>query len=373
MTYYLIAGEASGDLHGSNLMKVLQQEDPQAQFRFWGGDLMSEIGGQPVKHYKETAVMGFWEVLKNLRKLKGFIDFCKRDVEQTKPDALILIDYAGFNLKIAAFAKSIGIPVHFYIAPKVWAWNEKRVEKLRQYVDYLYVIFPFEKPFFEDKHHLPVHYVGNPLQDVIMHYSPVDIEHFKSQHHLDDKPIITLMPGSRQQEIAHMLPLMSQMADVFTDYQFVIAGAPNKTYDYYKPYIKADNIGFVSNQSYDLLSVSHAALVTSGTATLETALFKVPQVVCYHTSSISYWIAKTLVKDLKYISLVNLVLDFPAVTELIQHDFNFERLKKELQSILSEGKRTNIFENYLILEDKLGGKGASVQVAKHVVKTLKSA
>ncbi len=370
MTYYLIAGEASGDLHGSNLMKAIRQEDPQAQFRFWGGDLMAEIGGEPVKHYKETAVMGFWEVLKNLRKLKGFIDFCKKDIQAHRPDALILIDYAGFNLKIAAFAKNIGIPVHFYIAPKVWAWNEKRVEKLRKYVDHLYVIFPFEKDFFEHKHNLSVHYVGNPLQDVIIDHPPVDEKDFRKEYGLGFKPIIALLPGSRHQEIAHMLPLMSSMADEFPNYKFVIAGAPNKTFDFYKPYLKADNISFVANRTYDLLGDSHAALVTSGTATLETALFKVPQVVCYHTSNLSYWIAKAVVRNLKYISLVNLVLDKPAVTELIQHDFNAQRLKKELQLILSVDHRAKMYEDYYELEERLGGEGASALVAQHVVKTL---
>ena len=370
MTYYLIAGEASGDLHGSNLMKAILDQDPEAKFRFWGGDLMSEIGGKPVKHYKETAVMGFLEVLKNAKKLKGFINFCKKDIEATQPDALILIDYAGFNLKIAAFAKSIGIPVHFYIAPKVWAWNEKRVEKLRRFVDHLYVIFPFEKDFFENKHNLPVHYVGNPLQDVIMNYPPVNESEFRKTYGLDFRPIIALLPGSRHQEIAHMLPLMSKMTKEFPNYQFVIAGAPNKTLDYYKPFIKSESLGFVNNKTYDLLSESHAALVTSGTATLETALFKVPQVVCYHSSRISYNIAKFLVKDLKYISLVNLVLDKPAVTELIQNDFNYKRLKHELQQILTPEHRHKMYEDYFELEEKLGGKGASQQVAEIIIKSL---
>ena len=370
MTYYLIAGEASGDLHGSNLMKAILDQDPEAKFRFWGGDLMAVYGGKPIKHIKETAVMGFWEVLKNAGKLKGFIDFCKKDIKNTQPDALILIDYAGFNLKIAAFAKSIGIPVHFYIAPKVWAWNEKRVEKLRKYVDHLYVIFPFEKDFFEHKHNLPVHYVGNPLQDVIMNFPPVNDGEFRKKHRLDFKPIITLLPGSRHQEISHMLPLMSKMEAEFPNYQFVIAGAPHKTYDYYQPFIKSQSIGFVENETYNLLSESHAALVTSGTATLETALFKVPQVVCYHSSVISYHIAKILVKDLKYISLVNLVLDKPAVTELIQNDFNYKRLKHELQQILTPEHRHKMYEDYFELEEKLGGKGASQQVAEIIIKSL---
>jgi lipid-A-disaccharide synthase len=366
MKYYLIAGEASGDLHASNLMTALLQVDKNAQFRFWGGDLMQEVGGTQVKHYKEMSFMGFWEVIKNLKTLTGFIKICKTDIENYRPDAVILIDYAGFNLRIAAFAKSIGIPTHFYIAPKVWAWNEKRVIKLKKYVDHLYVIFPFEKPFFENKHQYPVHFVGNPLQDVISNRKLIDEATFRKNHELGDKPIIALLPGSRTQEILHMLPLMLKMSTHFKDYQWVIAGAPNRDFEFYKPFLLDYKVGFVPNQTYDLLSISSAALVTSGTATLETALFKVPQVVCYHSSMLSYRIAKYLVKDLKYISLVNLVMDAPVVTELIQSDFNDILLQKELHKILETETRAKMFENYRLLEEKLGGSGASQNVA-HII------
>lgn len=370
MKYYLIAGEASGDLHASNLMKALLQVDKNAQFRFWGGDLMKQVGGTEVKHYKDMSFMGFWEVLKNLKTLTGFIKICKADIQSYQPDAVILIDYAGFNLRIAAFSKSIGIPTHFYIAPKVWAWNEKRVIKLKKYVDHLYVIFPFEKPFFENKHQYPVHFVGNPLQDVISNRKTIDEKEFRKKYSLNDKPIIALLPGSRTQEILHMLPLMLQMSTHFKDYQWVIAGAPNRNYEFYKPFINNLPVGFVPNQTYDVLSLSYAALVTSGTATLETALFKVPQVVCYHSSFVSYHIAKYLVKDLKYISLVNLVMDAPVVTELIQGDFNETRLHTELNEILQAPRREKMFEDYRELEEKLGGSGASYNVANIIWKSL---
>jgi lipid-A-disaccharide synthase len=362
--YYLIAGEASGDLHASNLMKSLKSKDSNAEFRFWGGDLMQAQGGTMVKHYKELAFMGFWEVLKNIRTLTGFIKECKTDISLYKPDALILVDYAGFNLRMAEFGKSKGIPTHFYIAPKLWAWNEKRVEKLKRFVDHLYVIFPFEKPFFEEKHQYPVHFVGNPLQDVIANRKPIDENKFRLEYQLDDKPIIALLPGSRTQEIKHMLPLMLEISESFPDYQFVIAGAPKRDFDFYKEFITQKNIGFVSNKTYDLLSLSYAALVTSGTATLETALFKVPQVVCYKSSFASYQIAKFLVKDLKYISLVNLVMDAPVVTELIQSDFNKKRLQAELSRILNAENRKKIFDDYRELEETLGGEGASKNVAE---------
>lgn len=364
MKYYLIAGEASGDLHASNLMKALKTKDPNAQFRFWGGDLMQAVGGEQVMHYQKLAFMGFWEVFKNLFTLSQFIKKCKQDIASYQPDVLILVDYSGFNLRIAPFAKNLDIPVHFYIAPKVWAWNEKRVEKLKKFVDELYVIFPFEKDFFEKKHNYPVHYVGNPLQDVIADRKPIEEKAFRKKFQLGEKPIIALLPGSRTQEIKHMLPLMTEMAEQFSDYQFIIAGAPKRDADFYTAISKNTSIGFVPNQTYDLLSISYAALVTSGTATLETALFKVPQVVCYKSSSVSYFIAKNLVKDLKYISLVNLVMDAPVVTELIQQQFNKVLLTKELTAILGEPNRVRIFEDYLALEEKLGGKGASENVAR---------
>ncbi len=367
MKYYLIAGEASGDLHASNLMKAIKTKDSDAQFRFWGGDLMQKVGGTQVIHYQKLAFMGFWEVFKNLFTLSQYIKKCKQDIASYQPDVLILIDYSGFNLRIAPFAKELKIPVHFYIAPKVWAWNEKRVEKLKKYVDKLYVIFPFEKEFFEKKHKYPVHYVGNPLQDVIAGRKPIREKDFRQEYLLGEKPIIALLPGSRSQEIKHILPLMVALSKEFSNYQFVVAGAPNRDKDFYKRYLNNTSVCFVPNKTYDLLSLSYAALVTSGTATLETALFKIPQVVCYKSSAISYFIAKTLVKDLKYISLVNLVMDAPIVTELIQYDFNKKQVTQELHKILEDANRTRIFEDYLSLEEKLGGKGASENVADLII------
>ncbi len=371
MKYYLIAGEASGDLHASNLMKSLKAKDLNAIFRFWGGDLMQEVGGTLVTHYQKLAFMGFWEVVKNINTLSRYIKACKKDIATFKPDVLILVDYAGFNLRIAPFAKEIGIPTHFYIAPKVWAWNEKRVQKLKKYIDELYVIFPFEKDFFEKKHHYPVHYVGNPLQDVISGRPPTNEKKFREKYQLGDKPIIALLPGSRTQEIKKILPLMVQMIAHFSDYKFVIGGAPNKNKKFYDNVLNNDEVAFVSNETYDLLSVSYAALVASGTATLETALFKIPQVVCYKTSRISYEIGRRLVlKNLKYFSLVNLIADAPLVTELLQGEFNSTRLKKELQTILDPNKRTEIFESYLELEAQLGGKGASDNVAEIIIEKI---
>jgi len=314
--------------------------------------------------------MGFLEVLKNINTLSKYIKQCKQDLANYKPDVLILVDYSGFNLRIAPFAKELGIPVHYYIAPKVWAWNEKRVKKLKRYIDELYVIFPFEKEYFEKKHNYPVHYVGNPLQDEIADRKPIAEKNFREKYKIGDKPIIALLPGSRSQEIKHMLPLMIEMSEVFSDYKFVIAGAPNKKLSYYINYIDKTKVAFVPNKTHDLLSLSYAALVTSGTATLETALFKIPQVVCYKTSAITYSIGKLLVKNIKYISLVNLVMDAPVVTELIQKDYTKNRLQKELTKILDSENRTLIFESYLTLEEKLGGNGASKNVAEIIVKTL---
>jgi len=373
MKYYLIVGEASGDLHASNLMKSLRDKDPEATFRFWGGDLMQSVGGTMVTHYKELAFMGFLEVLKNLSTLSKYIKTCKNDIKQYKPDVVILVDYSGFNLRIAPFTKDLGIPTHFYIAPKVWAWNEKRVKKLKKYIDELYVIFPFEKDYFEKKHHYPVHYVGNPLQDIISKRPPTDEKTFRKTYHLGEKPIIALLPGSRTQEIKKMLPLMVEMSHLFTEYKFVIAGAANREKEFYDTITKTDTVSFIPNKTYDLLSVSYAALVTSGTATLETALFKIPQVVCYKTSAVSYHIATNLVlKDLKYISLVNLVADAPLVTELIQNDFNKAQLSAALKDILNTKNRVKIFENYLALEEKLGGEGASNLVAKIILEKISS-
>ncbi|OAB79804.1 lipid-A-disaccharide synthase [Cochleicola gelatinilyticus] len=370
MKYYLIAGEASGDLHGANLMKALKRQDAKANFRYWGGDLMEQQGGTQVKHYRDLAFMGFVEVLFNLRTILKNISICKKDIESFQPDVIIFIDYPGFNLRIAEWAKKEGFKTHYYISPQIWAWKENRIKKIKRDVDSMYVILPFEKEFYENKHDFPVHFVGHPLLDEISNREQVDPTTFKEKHGLDERPIIALLPGSRKQEISKMLEVMLSVVEDFSDYQFVIAGAPSQEADFYAPFIKKQNVHLLLNKTYDLLSVSFAALVTSGTATLETGLFKVPQVVCYKGSRISYEIAKRVI-NLKYISLVNLILDKEVVTELIQTDFNKKRLKKELKNILDPYQRATLFLDYYDLENKLGGKGASEKTATLIVEALK--
>lgn len=369
MKYYIIAGEASGDLHASNLMKALKKRDAKADFRFWGGDLMQSVDGTLVKHYKDLAFMGFLEVLLNLRTITKNLDFCKKDLLKYKPDALILVDYPGFNMRIAKFAKAHYIKVHYYISPQIWAWKENRIKSIKRDVDEMYVILPFEKDFYEKKHQYKVHFVGHPLLDAIANRTPTKIKVFRKEHNLGDKPIIALLPGSRKQEIKKMLHVMLSLATDFNDYQFVIAGAPGLEASFYKSFTTAKNISFLTNKTYDLLSIATAALVTSGTATLETALFKVPEIVCYKGSWASYQIGKRVV-NLDYISLVNLILNKEAVTELIQNDFNKNRLKKELKSILDPAKREQIYTDYYELEQKLGGTGASDNTAKLIIGQL---
>lgn len=367
MKYYIISGEASGDLHASNLMKSLLVEDKHADFRFWGGDLMKEVGGTLVKHYRDLAFMGFAEVIMNLRTILNNIKFCKKDLLAYAPDVLILVDYPGFNLRIAEFAKKNGITVHYYISPQIWAWKENRISKIKRDVDHMYVILPFEKTFYEDKHNYPVNFVGHPLLDAIAHRKAVDPVEFAKENGLNDKPIVALLPGSRKQEITKMLSVMLRMAPKFPDHQFVIAGAPSQDRSFYQSFLGKENIAIVENKTYDLLSVSTAALVTSGTATLETALFKIPEVVCYKGNEISYQIGKRLV-NVKYISLVNLILDKEVVTELIQDQFNESNLENELFKILDHKEREQLFDYYYQLEQALGGKGASEKTAKLIIK-----
>ncbi len=366
MKYYIIAGEASGDLHGSNLMKALMEKDLAAEIKFWGGDLMQQVGGTLVKHYRELAFMGFAEVLLNLSEIFKNINLCKRDLLSFKPDVLILIDYPGFNMRIAEFAKKEGIKVHYYISPQIWAWKENRIKIIKRDVDEMYVILPFEKDFYEKKHNFPVHFVGHPLIDAISHRKQVDENTFREAHQLSKKPIVAILPGSRKQEIKKMLSVMLNIVDKFPDFQFVIAGAPGQDFEFYQQFITKDNVKFVPNKTYDLLSVSYAAIVTSGTATLETALFKIPQIVCYKTSKVSYQIGKRLVK-LKFISLVNLIMDKEVVKELIQDDFNEKNLEKELHKIIDGYQRALMFMDYYDLEKKLGGKGASNKVAALII------
>ena len=369
MKYYIIAGEASGDLHGANLMKALKVEDPQAQFRFWGGDLMQAVSNNLVKHYRDLAFMGFAEVILNLKTIFRNLSFCKEDIKTYQPDAIIFIDYPGFNLRIAQWAKAEGFKTHYYISPQIWAWKENRIKAIKRDIDQMYVILPFEKTFYEDKHQFPVHFVGHPLIDAIQDRPNVDESKFKEAHKLTNQPIIALLPGSRKQEIKKMLSVMLSITENFKDYQFVIAGAPGQTDDFYATYLKNKQVGFVSNKTYDLLSVSYAALVTSGTATLETALFKVPEVVCYKGNWLSYQIGKRLV-NLEYISLVNLIMNKKVVTELIQNNFNKKQLTTELHAILNTERRTQMFLNYFELEQQLGGKGASSKTAQLIVNSL---
>lgn len=369
MKYYLIAGEASGDLHGANLMRALQQIDPEAEFRFWGGDRMESVGGKLIKHYRDLAFMGFWEVVTNLRTILRNIDFCKRDIIQFQPDAIIFIDYPGFNMRIAKWAKQRGIPTYYYISPQIWAWKENRIKAIKRDVDSMYVILPFEKDFYEEKHQYPVHFVGHPLLDAIAARKEVSEEVFKRENGLDERPIIALLPGSRKQEIAKMLSVMLSVVGSYHQYQFVIAGAPSLGYDFYKQFIKEENVHFVSGKTYDLLSHSYAALVTSGTATLETALFRVPEVVCYRGNWISYQIAKRVI-SLKYISLVNLIMDAPVVTELIQGDLNTRNLKTELNKLLNPDYREKLLINYEALREKLGNEGASDRTARAIFSSL---
>lgn len=369
MKYYIIAGEASGDLHASNLIKQLKIKDPNAEIRAWGGDLMQKAGANVVKHYRDLAFMGFLEVVLNIRTIFKNIAFCKQDIQNFAPDALIFVDYPGFNMRIARWAKENGIPTHYYISPQIWAWKEGRIKAIKRDVDQMYVILPFEKDFYEEKHNFPVHFVGHPLLDAVNNYSTPDEAVFRKKHGLTNQPIIALLPGSRKQEISKMLKIMLKMTTDFSDYQFVIAGAPSQENEFYKEIIRDKKVAFVSNQTYDLLSLSHAALVTSGTATLETALFNVPEVVCYRGSSISYLIAKQIVK-LDYISLVNLIMNKEVVTELIQGEFNVQRLKTELSAIIEGEKRTEMLRNYETLKKLLGGSGASENTADLIVNSL---
>ncbi len=366
MRYYLVAGEASGDLHGANLMKALKIQDPDAEFRFYGGDKMKAEGGVLKKHYAEMAFMGFTEVLLNLRTILKNMKACKADVLAYNPDTLILIDFPGFNLKIAEFAKENGISVCYYISPKVWAWNQKRVLKIKRIVDKLFCILPFEVDFYKGWG-MEVDYVGNPLLDAIAQFTP-DVS-FKKTYGLADK-IIALLPGSRKQEIERLLPDMLSITARFPDYQFVVAAAPNFDESYYKQFISTENVILVFERTYDLLNVATAAIVASGTATLETALFHIPQVVVYRGGAISVAIARMLVK-IRFISLVNLIMDRKVVTELIQEDCNSRKISDELNLILSGGGRQKMLSDYQELSSKMGSAGASDRTAKLIISYLK--
>jgi lipid-A-disaccharide synthase len=365
MKYYLVAGEASGDLHGANLMKALKEKDPEAQFRFFGGDLMLAEGGEPVKHYADMAYMGFVEVAANLRTIFKNLKACKEDIASWQPDVLVLIDFPGFNLKVAEFAKLNNILVCYYISPKVWAWNQKRVLRIKRIVDHLFCILPFEVDFYKDWG-MVVDYVGNPLLDSVSAFKP-DPE-FRQHQQLSDKKIIALLPGSRKQEISRLLPDMIETAKKWPDHEFIIAGAPSFNRAYYDQYLKDSPIKILFNSTYDLLNIAHAAIVASGTATLETALFNVPQVVVYKSSAISIAIGKLVIR-VKYISLVNLIMNSLVVKELIQEDCNPEKINEELSLILADkAYYSQMLSNYKILHEKMGKPGASEKTAGLIIK-----
>jgi lipid-A-disaccharide synthase len=370
MKYYIIAGEASGDLHGSNLMKAIYQQDNLAEIRFWGGDLMQQVGGKLFKHYRELAFMGFAEVILNLKTIVNNIKICKIDIEQFNPDVIIFIDYPGFNMRIAKWAKLKNFKTHYYISPQIWAWKENRIKDIKRDFDKLYVILPFEKNFYEKKHDFKVEFVGHPLIDAINNHKIINDFDFRKDNNLDNRPIIAVLPGSRKQEITKMLSVMLSVVNIFKEYQFVIAGAPSQENSIYEKFLINKNVKIISNKTYDLLSHSYAALVTSGTATLETALFKVPEIVCYKANWFSYQIAKRII-TLKFISLVNLIMDKEVVTELIQEKCNTKNIEIELKKILEPIYRKNLLDNYEILEKKLGGIGASKKTADLIIKDLK--
>lgn len=368
MKYYIIAGEASGDLHASNLIKELKKHDNKADFRCWGGELMEKQGAIIAKHYRELAFMGFIEVIMNIRTIFKNFAFCKADLSNYKPDVLILVDYPGFNLKMARWAKEKGIKVFYYISPQIWAWKQNRVHKIKRFVDKMFVILPFEKDFYK-KFDVEVDFVGHPLLDAIESRTITPFDEFCDQHKLPKKPIIALLPGSRKQEIHTMLPLMLSVVKKFPDYQFVVAGAPSQDQSFYNQYLP-QQCSLIENKTYQLLEHSTAALVTSGTATLETAIFKIPQVVCYKGNEISFQIAKAIIK-VKYISLVNLITDKELVKELIQKKLTTKNLTKELDKLLKPSNREQLLNEYQLLQEKLGGVGASKRTAKLMVEYLK--
>lgn len=375
MKYYLIVGEASGDLHASNLMKALKTKDSAAEFRFFGGDMMTAVGGERVKHYKDLAYMAFIPVLLHLRTIFTNMHRCKQDIVRWNPDVLILVDYPGFNLSIAKYIKThTSIPVYYYISPKIWAWKEHRIKNIKRDVDELFSILPFEVEFYK-KHSYPIHYVGNPCVDAVSAYCvhhPDDDARFRNDNQLNDKPIIALLAGSRKQEIEGNLPKMLKAVSAFPEYQPVIAGAPGMDEDYYHRYMGESNTALIFGQTYRLLRFSHAALVTSGTATLETALFRVPQVVCYHTPMPKFYaFLKRLFIKVKYISLVNLIADKEIVRELVADTMTVEIAQKELGLLLPDSdERRTLLQEYDRVIERLGTPGASEKAADAMLNLL---
>jgi len=366
MRYYLIAGEASGDLHGSNLMKAIKERDPNAEFRFYGGDLMKAVGTNLVKHFREMAFMGFFDVLANIRTITRNLRICKEDILNFKPDALILIDYAGFNLRVADFAHKNSIKTFYYISPKVWAWKKSRIEKLKKYTDKLFVIFPFEVEYFK-QNGLEVEFYGNPLMDSLAEFkrNNSNDEGFRKENNLDERPIIALLSGSRKHEISRCLPEMIEASKRFTEFQFVVAGAPSIQNEQYLEILQDSKVRIVYNQTYRLLENSFAAVVTSGTATLETALFRVPQVVIFKTGGLTYHIGKLII-SVRFFSLVNLIAERELVKEFLQ--FNLARdIEAELREIcMNTKRRREILDGYDQIISILGGDGTSNRIANRI-------
>jgi len=365
MKYFIIAGEQSGDLHGSNLVRELKRIDPAADIKCWGGNLMESAGASLLMHYAKTAFMGFVTILKNLPAIKRNLDLCKKQIKEFKPDVVILIDYPGFNLRIAEFAKISGFRVFYYISPKFWAWNEKRVRRVKRFVDKMYIIFPFEVEFYR-KHGINVKYLGNPLLDETERWilSSQEKTKVKESLGLDGRPVIALLAGSRKHEIEQILPKMLSAVKNFSDFQFVIAGAKNIPADLYNEITGNVPVKLLKDKTYELLYISAAALVTSGTATLEAALFNVPQVVCYHGDFFSMLIGWMVIK-VKYISLVNLILGRETVKELVQYSLNERNLDSELKKVIPGGERRDkIIEDYGKVREILGPSGASVRIAE---------
>lgn len=371
MKYYIIAGETSGDIHGANLMKSLQRIDVNADFRFWGGDRMKMVGGVLVKHYRDLAFMGFVEVLFNLRTIFRNISFCKKELIAYKPEVLILIDYPGFNLRIAEFAHKKGIKVVYYISPQIWAWKKGRVHTIKKVVDKMIVILPFETAFYA-KYNMQVDFVGHPLLDALNSESSLLQQDFIRKHALKDKKIIALLPGSRKQEVAIMLRQMLKVVAYYPDYQFVVGGVNTLSEETYAEMVREYNVQVVFEDMHNLLRSSDAALVTSGTATLETALLQVPEVVCYKGNPISYQIARRIV-DIRYISLVNLIMNREVVTELIQDELNEVTIKEQLDRLLfNKEHRHQLQQDYQELILKLGSAGASDRAATLIVDMLQA-
>ena len=369
MKYYIVAGEASGDLHASNLMTALRQRDPEADFRCWGGDLMEAAGGDLVKHYRDLAFMGFWEVFLNLNTILRNIRICETDILLYEPDVLVLVDYPGFNLRIAEFAKDNGIKVCYYISPQIWAWKKNRIKKIKKYVDEMMVILPFEEKYYADRG-MKVHYVGHPLLDAVSKdlQGSEEVAQFRSRHGLDEREIIALLPGSRKQEITSILPQMLKMVPLFPQYQFAVSVVSWQPKSLYDKYLKNSNVTRVEGSAYPMLANAKAAVVASGTATLETAMIGTPQVVCYAGSEISYLIAKQLISGIHYISLVNLILDRKVVSELIQHDYTTQHLRDELRLITDDAANiARIKEDYRELFALLGDGSASAKAADVVL------